>query len=130
MPIEYDIQPALGTVFLTYHGRVTDPELFVTYINLYTDPAYQPGYNELADCRRVTLFDVSTKAIRGTGEMAVLAAGAPPVPAKVAIVAGDDVVYGLGRLYQIVQEPTSELVEVFRDIVEARKWLGLEELSQ
>ena len=73
MPIEYDIQPALGTVFLTYHGRVTDPELFVTYINLYTDPAYQPGYNELADCRRVTLFDVSTKAIRQPGHACILA---------------------------------------------------------
>src|SRR3954463_11800862 len=109
MPIAYRIEAPLGTVFLTYSGRVTDAELLTVYLRLYNDPAYRSGYNELADCRRITAFDVSAQTVRDTGEMAVVAAGSPPVPAKVAIVAAGDVVSSMAGLYQMAQELTSEI---------------------
>ena len=126
MPIVYDLRAVVRTVAIAYEGRVTEPEYHAAYVRLYTDPAYRSGYSELVDCRGVTAFDVSVQAIRNVGEMAVVAAGTPPAPARVAIVAGDDVMYGLSRLYQTSQEPTSEVVEVFRNLAEARRWLGLE----
>jgi hypothetical protein len=125
MPIRYHIEMAVATVFLEYEGPVTNQELLAAYLKVYSDPVYQAGYSELADCRRVTAFDVSEEAIRDTGEMALVAAGTPPVSARVAIVAADGPVYRKARFYQGVQASTSEMVEVFREMVPARRWLGL-----
>jgi hypothetical protein len=125
MPIAYDIQPSQGAVFVTYEDRVTEPEYHTAWLRLYTDPRYRPGLGELVDCRPVSEFAVTPDALRNIAEMSLLAAGDPPARAKVAIVVADEALEKVSRSYRAMQEATSEMVAVFRDLTDAQRWLGL-----
>ncbi len=37
-----------------------------------------------------------------------------------------DVIYGMARMFQILTDDRPATSEVFKDMAEARKWLGLE----
>ena len=44
---------------------------------------------------------------------------------KTAVVAADDLPFGLARLYGMVSDQSSEMVHVFRSPVPALEWLGV-----
>ena len=44
---------------------------------------------------------------------------------KLAIVAGDDAVFGMARMYQTLTEANLPHVAVFRDLDAAARWLGV-----
>jgi hypothetical protein len=48
-----------------------------------------------------------------------------PEDSRVAIVAPADLYYGLSRMYEAFREPSRLVIRVFRDLREARVWLGL-----
>jgi hypothetical protein len=43
-----------------------------------------------------------------------------------AFVASSDVQFGLSRMFQILSDESPAEVRVFRDLAEARRWLGLD----
>lgn len=45
---------------------------------------------------------------------------------KLAIVAAKDVIFGMARMYQFQTQRFKPNVKIFRDLEQARKWLGLE----
>jgi hypothetical protein len=45
---------------------------------------------------------------------------------RLAIVASEDVVYGMARMYQSVSDDGPQNVMVFREIAEAMEWLGMQ----
>jgi|GEM_PF-1771136 len=58
--------------------------------------------------------------------LADLAKDMPSRPKQVAIVANDDLTYGLGRIYAGHRETPDSLLNVFRDEKSALEWLGLQ----
>ena len=91
---------------------------------LLVDPAWVPGMRVLCDYRDVSLWEVSAKE---TFQLVMLynqfkgRLGGT----RIAIVAPQDLVYGLNRMWQIEVEPLGLEVEVFRKVEPARGWLGL-----
>jgi hypothetical protein len=120
MPAFYHIDRQLKIVFSTLEGIVTGEEALNHEEHLCHDPDFEPNFSQLFDCRHVTQVEV-------TGDFVHFIAMKSPFSSKArrAIVADKDFVYGLARMYQILKGDTQE-IRVFREMEEARRWLGIE----
>ena len=120
MPTFYRIDVRNRVVIHELAGVVTDQELSNNQRELRRDPDYDPVFGQLIDACYVTDIAVSSDLV------VALAKATPNVPgAKRAIVVASDVAFGMARMFQIIREDAPEEVRVFRDIDEARRWLGL-----
>ena len=91
---------------------------------LTADPGFSPQMRELSDIREVTDFQVTPAGVRTmvAADVKMAAAGGMH---KLAIVAAENVAYGMSRMYQTLGEPNIRSVGVFRDYKEACEWLGI-----
>ena len=123
MPISSQIDSSLGVIFSEFQGVVTKEDISGQVEGFRTDPAFQPSFNHLIDARGVTRFDVSSEDMYSVSLHSVF-----NEKSRRAIVAGNDEMFGVGRMYQILREAYDRLdqVQVFRDVAEARRWLGLD----
>jgi hypothetical protein len=118
MPAAYRIDPARRRILSTLDEVVTDQELLTLQQSLLADADFDPTYSHLADCVRITRFEVSSQTIRLLALPNMHVQGV-----RVAIVAKSDFVFGMARMFQILREGIAEEVRVFRDLDQARAWL-------
>ncbi len=125
MPLAYRIDVARGVVFTYGSGVLTDEDVLGFKNRLAKDPDFRPDMVELSDIRdvvelRVTpagiarMLDADRREERTRG-------------ARLAILASDDLAYGMARMYAqraTIQEEDPR-VGIFRNEAEARAWLGL-----
>lgn len=124
MDHRYAFHPEYGLALATFSGVVTAEEFVSLYRALYADPGYAPGMDEIADLGRVTKFGVYGAQLREVREIVSRRyRTAPGATFRTAIVASADASYGIGRMYEAIASETPEEVAVFRDPVEAVKWL-------
>ena len=124
MPIAFAVDPGDRIRVASFTGTVTDADLIEAYATLVADPAYRPELNDLADLTLVGRVEVSSEALqRLIGMYAPI--DALKVPTRLAIVAPIDLTYGISRMYELLRgDDVPEEVCVFRDLGEARAWLG------
>ena len=125
MPIEYRIDPQARVVYTTASGTLDDAQLLEHKKKLTSDPGFHPGMVELSDVRGIEKLDVTTDGIRHFALKDQRDKGKLR-DYKLAIVASEDVVYGMARMYQANTAMNVPNVRVFRDISEAKDWLGLD----
>ncbi len=121
MPIISQNDSSLGVVFSTFQGVVTKEDILAQVEMFRTDPAFQPSFNHLIDTRGTTRFDVSTDGLR-----AVSMHSAFNEKSRRAVVAEKDEMFGMARMYEVFREDAPDQMTVFRDMAEARRWLGLD----
>ena len=86
---------------------------------LSNDPDFEPDFSQLFDCRGIVKIKITSDAVR------LITTKSPfSRKARRAIVADMDLVYGLARMYQMMMRDYE--VNVFRDIDEACRWLGID----
>lgn len=122
MAITYRIDPRLRIILTTAHGILTDDELLAHKQRLVRDPAFEPDMVELSDVRGVDELAVTPEGIRRFVEQDREDADRFG-DYKLAIVASQDVVFGMARMYATLTEANLSTVGVFRDMEEARAWL-------
>lgn len=66
-------------------------------------------------------IDTTKNVVRAVGSGVLTAGGMH----KLAVVADDNVAYGMSRMYQTLDEPNIRSVGVFRRMEEAEEWLGI-----
>ncbi len=127
MPINYQIDSSLGVVFTTFEGVVTREDALALVERLRTDPAFQPSFNQLVDTRGATRYDLSANDIQ-----MVYSDSAFGEKSRRAMVADEDYIFGMHRMYQLLREAHEKpgQIQVFRDMTEARRWLGLDEATK
>jgi hypothetical protein len=128
MPIEYRIDHDRKLVSAKGSGIVTDQDLF-GYQREVWSRADVTGFDELIDMSGVT--DILVPSADRVRDLASLSAGmdAGSVATKFAIVAPDNLAFGLGRMYATFRElnPRSKkVVQVFRTMDEALTFLGID----
>ncbi len=124
MPVSFHIDAARGIVFTTAEGVVTDHDMADYRRRLVVDCNFRPDLDQLSDYRGATEFRVSTKF------QAELAARSPfGEGARRAVVADRDEVYGVLRAAETIHSDRPDEFRLFRDMVEARQWLGLDDKS-
>jgi hypothetical protein len=123
MPISYWIDSNVGIVFTTATGVLTDEELLAHKRKLTADPGFKRGMVEVSDVREVTQLDVTPEGVRSFVHQDQLDAERLR-DYKLAIVVSRDVVFGMARMYQTLTEENVPNVGVFRNLEEAKVWLG------
>ena len=121
MPVSYYIDAARGVVFTTFRGDVTLEEVGAVRNALRDDPDFRPTLNQLNDFRAVTTT-MSAENIGRLARMTPFGKGS-----RRAIVVESDLLFGLSRMYELSGKEGGAMVEVFKDVQEARTWLGIEE---
>ena len=121
MPVISQVDSSLGVVFSTMQGVVTAEDIWSQVERLNTDPAFQPSFDHLVDMRGTTRFDVSEKGMHFVSSHSVF-----NEKSRRAIVAEKDLDFGMARMYEMLRETKPDQIKVFRDMAEARRWLGLD----
>jgi hypothetical protein len=126
LPIQHRVDRKYGVVLAWGEGVVSDDELLAFVQRTANDSEFRSGMHELIDLRRVDTSALSTRSLRRTAEL-FAAFDTGPAQGRVAIVAPEDLAYGLSRMYQAFRGEDAVELMVFRDMIDARKWLGLPE---
>jgi hypothetical protein len=127
MPIRIRVDAAARVRHSVLEGTVGDDELVDAYAVVLNDPDFDPTLNDLVDARAVRRVDVTPAGVRRLADL-VQQIDRHSLPTKVAVVAADDVAYDMARMYEAFRTAQNAPAEhrVFRDMAEARQWLGLE----
>jgi hypothetical protein len=127
MPIDYSIDHSRRLVIAKGSGVFTDDDVFGYQRSVWSRPDVA-GYDELVDMTDVTEIALpSPNRVRDLADEAA-AMDRATGGGKFAIVAPQDVAYGLGRMYEANRELTgksTKQVAVFRTMPEALAFLGL-----
>lgn len=124
MPLTYRIDKSLGMIFGTATGVVTLDEIRPAVRDLLVDPGFEPTFGELMDLREVTELRLAHDDIRRFVGFAPLSGGGRRAIVVNATRGGDHLL-GDSRMHQLQLEE-ADRVRVFRDMDEARRWLGLD----
>jgi hypothetical protein len=124
MPMTYTIDAAQHLIRAVGTGVLTDEDVMRHRQSLAVDPLFSAQMREISDIRSVTEFQVTPAGVRlmVAADVRMVAAGGMH---KLAVVAEENVAYGMSRMYQTLGEPNIRSVGVFRNYKEAEEWLGI-----
>ncbi|RYG92046.1 STAS/SEC14 domain-containing protein [Loktanella sp. IMCC34160] len=127
MTVSYKIHPNLHLVCVTYSGEVTPDQYLESFDRYLKDPDYAPDLRILMNMTTATGFDIDFKAMFQMVLHQIPHYANRPKGTRAAILAPDDLSFGIGRMYQSLTDGQlpSELA-VFRTAEEAFDFLGLE----
>jgi len=122
MPASYTIDAARGLIISTGSGTVTGDDMRGHQERLTADPDFRPDLNQLMDFTRVDHVAISPQ------EIPLLAYNNPfRNGSRRAIVVAHPLQYALVRMFQALTEAHGSEIEIFHEVAEARRWLGLED---
>ena len=120
MPASYRIDRVHGVVLSRGWGVLAADEVVAHYRDLASDPDFDPGFVQLIDLRNVERIDMSFAAVRSVAERPVFAAGQ-----RRAILVSNTEQFGVARMYGSLCAFEGEVVDVFRELEAAARWLGI-----
>lgn len=120
MPCSYAFDARRGLMILRGSGTLCYLELLEARARGASDPAFDPTFPTLVDFRAVTAFERRVALIRDMAERPVVARNA-----KVALLPPPGQPWGLARLFTAYAQLMGRPVEVFTELEEAERWLGV-----
>ena len=125
MPITYQLNPDERLVILVHAGVVTDDEFMSFYEALFEDTRFDESFNLLVDLRRAESSVRSAAILNKFANFIRRQYESSTAAPKVAVVAPEDISFGLARMYEAFSKEVPWEFEVFRAIEAALAWLGL-----
>lgn len=123
MPIHYRYIEKYDYFDTVFSGVVTDKEILDLVSGIRQDPRFRAGANELVRSENLISVIVSPDTFVLDAPEQELLSDSRVNNKKIAIVANQDYLYGYGRMYQTVCEPTTWEIELFDNLAEAEKWI-------
>lgn len=125
MPIDYWVDSANGILVTKVAGRMKDREMVGYMKRLTGDTTWPSGMNGFVDARDLEDFEVTA---RGFEKARVLGAAGEHrfAGSRWAIVANQDVVFGMTRMYELKMDSQTFEIRVFREPGPALEWLDVE----
>jgi hypothetical protein len=124
MPIHQRWEPEHNTLFVRFEQPVS-AEAFLAWARaLNEDRTLPAGRRELIDLSAVEASDIPGESLRELAD-AFRSQDRTQGETRIALLVSRDVVFGLGRMYQAYRGEDAVDLEVFRDGLEARRWLDL-----
>jgi hypothetical protein len=125
MPVKFQIDHTKRQINATAFGKLEGYEL-INYQKQAWSQIELSGYNELFDATEVEeIIDITTEGLRQLASLASTME-ASEKPSRLAIIANNDLHFGLGRMYEAFRHYATisgKEVFVFRSATEAEKWL-------
>jgi hypothetical protein len=125
MPISHRIDKSLGLVFTTAQGVLTEQDIRTLRQRLREDSNFDPNYDHIIDLREVVEFDISAAEMQTISNHGYIF----DEGCREAIVAERDISFAMARMYEMLRGSKSGEIKVFRDMAEARRWLGLDQAT-
>jgi len=121
MPFTYHIDKINEIVFVNAAGEFIAEDFRIHKRRLADDTDFDPHYGILLDLLSITKLRLSTAE---TGEFAT--SYIFHKRARRAYVTPRNEVYGMMRMFALLGDFKSDEFQIFRDMAEARRWLGLD----
>ena len=126
MPVSFEIHTDQGFFVSTWGGEIMDSDLQSSYETLFRDKAFKPGLNEIADMSDADMKGVTSNGLQTLSWMVRQRLGDKCAGFKTAIIAPEDLSFGLSRMYEMLSDDSPESVKVFRERDEAWAWINEE----
>ena len=123
MPHVAKLNDELGVVAIRYRGSLAFDEIAQAFGELVTLPGFRKGMKCVADFRKAhtSLTGVEIRRLAAIAGDTDHAWGAT----KWAVIASDDVIFGLSRMYSALTSDHEVATHVFRTVEAANDWLGI-----
>jgi len=126
MPIEFTVNHESSYFTTKYIGKVSEDEVIDLYTTFFEDDGWAPGLNELVDHSELDGSNLNGDGLRKIAMFASYFYKEHNISnVKTAIFAPKDLPFGLSRIYDVMTDDSPEEVGVFRDMQEAKSWLGI-----
>lgn len=126
MPLSYRVDHARRLVIVVAHGSIKPDDMVRYQKKVWSSPEVA-GYAELVDMTEVEMIgDASSQRMDALAQLSA-SMDQPGKAAKFAIVAPQDEIFGLGRMYEAYRESmpgSTKRVAVFRNQEDAMAWLA------
>lgn len=123
MPLTYTIDVSRRLVLTKGEGKLSYEECAAHATRLRSDPLFSPDFRQLLDLSNVEVSGLKSVEVKRVAELQVFAPHA-----RRAILAPDNAVYGMGRMFELYRDCEGETgIRVCRDRAEALAWLELGE---
>lgn len=120
MPVSYRIDKNRRLVWSTAWGVFSYDDVVAHKDRLLSDPDFDPGYSQIADLTQVTRLKLTTTEVEAFAQFQVFSPGS-----RRALVASDDGLFGLGRMFATLRDIRGESgIGVFRSIDDALEWIS------
>ncbi|KAA0225873.1 STAS/SEC14 domain-containing protein [Fimbriimonadia bacterium ATM] len=119
MPLAFSIDKKNGVLYLKGTGELAFEELVSVREKFSQDADFHPSLRVLCDFSLAST-EMTPEEVRKFGQ---LRNWAPE--ARIAVVVSSEVLFGTVRMYQEMHDLPADHLRVFRDLTEAREWLGL-----
>ena len=126
MKIRFMVNEEHRFALATWAGSLSDADVLAAYERLYGDERWQPGFDEIVDLRHAELSRITAEGLRALDTLVRDKTGDYCESFKTAVVAPDDLEFGLARMYELLSEESPESVMVFRELDQALAWIGVD----
>ena len=109
----------------TYRGVITDAEMFESYLGMFNNPEFVLGMHEIADARECSFDQITMNGLRNVSNIVDNFYSGSDITFKTALLTKNKAVMMRTKMYQIHADQSSEVVQIFTDKDELKKWLGL-----
>ena len=127
MPLKYKIFSDLKIVYVRGTGKVTADEIMTTGAKIFANSKWINGFNILLDYREISELGVKSEDIENIVDQDKRNEYLFD-QSKCAIVADNDLVFGLSRMWEAYSEDTKIKAMVFRNIEDSLRWLDMDEM--
>jgi hypothetical protein len=125
MPATYQIDTKRRLVITTALDPLTLADALAHQERLLKDPDFDPRFSQIMDLTRVNFSGFEADDIRKVAERNVFSS-----ESRRAIVVSSTLVYGFGRMFEILREIAGEKgLRVFRNMDEAVDWILSERMT-
>jgi hypothetical protein len=123
LPATYTIDERSDVVRVECFGAFTNQDMLDCLARLYNDPARRPGMASLVDCRGIERMMVTPSGVQAAVMVEATMIDPHQPPLAVAVIAPQDEVFWMARTYEVLRAGSKEKVRVFRQPMEAERWL-------
>lgn len=123
MPVSFTIYPDKCLVLVKLAGHVTLPDLMYNVQQMRSHPLFSEEFPRIIDALDMTA-GLSGTDVRDFARL-IVRASSTNGGSRRAIVAKDDVVFGLSKMLESLTTPGTDAWRAFRNMGEALEWLGV-----
>ena len=122
MSVTYHIDKGTNVLFAKANGELTAKDILAFRRAAVEDPDFDPHLDSIFDFLDINGIEMSGDEVRELTLSAVF-----HERSRRALVVPSKVMYGISRMYSLYIRADSDVMKVFYDMNEARRWLGLDQ---
>lgn len=122
MPVHYLIDTSRQQIRTTCSGYVTFEEVAAHFQELHSDPEFVETFDVLLDMSGCTSLP-TTEQLRDVVTL-IASVGGRSRFGTCAVIASDDALYGLTRIFEVYARDVFARTDVFRAVEEGDRWLA------